>query len=148
MKYQHPIEMFFSNHHPLAKGLSADFTGSLGGNVKLLLDAPHVFDGGKGTMHSGFATIVLDSIMGGAVMGMLEKLQPIATVGISIHQLRKARVGEAIKGVACCTRVHNDIAYVTGELTSGEEKIAIASGTFMIGTRGTSIREKQVESRI
>lgn len=145
----HPIQMFFSSHHPMARGLQADFSGSEGDTVKIAIHAPDVFDGGNGRMHSGFATIVLDSIMGGAVMGTLEKMMPIATVGLSIHHLRKAEVGEAIVGGAVCTGVHNDLAYVTGELTTQDgEKLAIASGTFMIGTRGTSIREKTVESRI
>ena len=74
---------------------------------------------------------------------------PIATVGLSMHNLRRPVAGEVLTGQAVCTGVHNHLAYVTGEL-NGEngEKVAIASGTFMLGTRGTSIREKKVESRI
>jgi acyl-coenzyme A thioesterase PaaI-like protein len=147
----HPIELFFSSSHPLSAKLEASFEGSRGGLVKIRILSPEIFrsDTQTRSLHSGFATIVLDSIMGGAVMGTLTQVMPIATVGLSIHHLRRPQAGETLTGEAFCTGLYNDLAYVTGEL-SGEDgaKVAIASGTFMLGTRGTSIREKQVESRI
>jgi len=151
MSKLHPIETFFSSHHPLAARLEASFEGSEGGTVKIRIVSPPDFRAylGETSLHSGFGTIVLDSIMGGAVMGTLTQLIPIATVGLSIHHLRRPLASEVLTGEAICTGVHNDLAYVTGELAGEDgEKIAIASGTFMLGTRGTSIREKQVESRI
>jgi len=152
----HPIQMFFSSHHPLANKLHATFEGSNNELVLLQTIAPPelVHNVEAMTLHTGFSTILLDSIMGGAVMGSLEQVMPIATVGLSIHHLRRPRAGEKLNGKAICTGIYNDLAYVTGELVDGEnEPIAIASGTFMLGTRGTSIREKagtpsKVESRI
>ncbi len=151
MKRQHPIEMFFSHHHPLSAKLDASFEGSDGGTVKIRIVSPKAFVSGEAgdDLHSGFATIVLDSIMGGAVMGTLTQFMPIATVGLSMHHLRRPKADETLVGQAICVGVHNHLAYVTGELNGEDgEKVAIASGTFMLGTRGTSIREKKVESRI
>jgi len=149
MQTPHPIELFFSSSHPLAAKLETSFDGSKGGLVKIRILSPKSFQSEPGSLHSGFATIILDSIMGGAVMGILTRVMPIATVGLSIHHLRRPVVGETLTGQALCTGVHNDLAYVTGELTGEDgEKTAIASGTFMLGTRATSIREKNVESRI
>ena len=145
MNALHPIEVFFSSHHPLASKVNANFTGSLAGTVLVCIEASPelVLDEEAQTLHTGFATIVLDSIMGGAVMGSLDKLMPIATVGLSINHLRRPASGEKLNGKAVCTAIHNDLAYVTGELNGADGKpVAIASGTFMLGTRGTSIRSK------
>lgn len=154
MTTPHPIQLFFSSHHPLAGKMEASFEGSTGGTVKVEITASPdlVHDRENATLHSGFATIVLDSIMGGAVMGTLRELQPIATIGLSVHHLRRPVAGEKLKGSAVCSSTHNDVAYVTGSLMGEDgETVAIASGTFMIGTRGTSIRtrgEGRPESRI
>lgn len=156
MSDQHPIQLFFSGHHPLASKVNATFEGSKGGEVFVQIEAPDglVHDVETGALHSGFSTIILDSIMGGAVMGTLKQLMPIATIGLSMHHLRRPIAKEHMTGKAICTSVHNDVAYVTGELFGENgDPLAIASGTFMIGTRGTSIRSKsdqdqKTESRI
>lgn len=156
MNDMHPIQMFFSSHHPLASKVNATFEGSEGGIVFVQIQGADglVYDGKTNRVHSGFATIVLDSIMGGAVMGSLEQLMPIATIGLSMHHMRRAIAGEKITGKAECTQIYKDVAYVTGELTGENgDPLAIASGTFMIGTRATSIRskaenDKKTESRI
>lgn len=150
MQDMHPIQMFFSSHHPLANKIQASFEGSKGGTVHVQIEAQKdlVQNVEKSTLHSGFATIILDSIMGGAVMGTLSQLMPIATIGLSMHHMRRAVMGEKLTGKAVCTGTHNDIAYVTGELLGADgQPIAIASGTFMLGTRGTSIRKKSEENK-
>ena len=147
----HPIQVFFSSYHPLANRVRADFSGSAGNTVRVAIEAPAdlVQDTEAASLHTGFATIVLDSIMGGAVMGSLEKLVPIATVGLSVSHLRRPAAGETLHGEAVCVSVYNSLAYVTGELRDkNEEPVAIATGTFMIGTRATSIRDRSKESRI
>jgi acyl-coenzyme A thioesterase PaaI-like protein len=142
--------MFFSSHHPLANKVQATFDGSIGGTVYVQIEATPdlVQRPSDNSLHSGFATIILDSIMGGAVMGTLKQLMPIATIGLSMHHMRRAIAGETLKGKAICTGTHNDVAYVTGELLGENgEPVAIASGTFMIGTRGTSIRSKSDKAK-
>ncbi len=146
----HPIEMFFSEHHPLSQFVKADFSGSEAGHTKAFLVAAGAFAEADGvTVHTGFSTYMLDTLMGGAVMGILQKVQPIATVGLAISHMRRPNGGEPIHGSASCKGVYQDLAYVTGEFRSeADEVLAIASGTFMIGTRATSIRNKTEDSRI
>lgn len=152
MSGKHPIELFFSSAHPISAYVAPDFSGSQGGTVHLTMDAPAHFirDSESGVLHTGFVTIVLDSVMGGAVMGAMEKLQPIATVGLSVHHMRRPVAGEKLRGKALCTRIYNDLAYVSGEMSVADtgEPLALASGTFMIGTRATPIGERAGESRI
>lgn len=146
----HPVAHFFSTHHPVGALIKADFSGSAGAVVKARLEAPEVMRVRDGqALHTGYLTVVLDSIMGGAVMGILEKVQPIATVGLSISHLRRPLVGESLRATATCTGVFKDLAYVTGDVRAADgETLAIASGSFMIGTRATSIRNRTEDSRI
>lgn len=152
MTGKHPIELFFSDAHPITAYVDPQFTELDGGTIGFEMDAPAHFIRGEadGTLHTGFVTIVLDSVMGGAVMGVMEKLQPIATVGLSVHHLRRPVSGERLRGRAVCTGIYSDLAYVTGQVTNadGSETLALASGTFMIGTRATPIGERTGESRI
>jgi acyl-coenzyme A thioesterase PaaI-like protein len=151
MTYQHPIQYFFSTHHPMCRFISADFTGSAGGKVLISAKTPSALEAeaSGGVVHSGFATVILDSIMGGAVMGVLTKVQPIATIGMSVHHLRRPAIDEPILGWANCERIHNDVAYASGELKSADgEILAFGSGTFMLGTRGTSIRHRTKDSLV
>jgi len=148
---QHPIDLFFSEAHPLTAYVSPDFSGTSGSHVVFTLNAPDHFiqDSKTGELHTGFATIVLDSVMGGSVMGVMTEFKPIATVGLSVSHLRRPIAGEKITGEASCDGVYEGLAYVKGELRDGDgEPLAIASGTFMIGTRATSIRDRSGESRI
>lgn len=142
----HPIERFFSADHPISRFINGSFEGSKDGYVVVNLTAPEALIHQKqtGLLHSGFALIVLDSIMGGAAMGTPGARFPLATVNLSINDLRRPRAGERLKGEANCVSIYNDLAYIKAELVSLEkgDVIAIASGTFMIGTRASSIREK------
>ena len=148
----HPIEAFFSSNHPMSEFVDADFAGSKGGKVIAKFTACYAFvrDAESCELHTGFLTIVLDSIMGGAVMGVLEKVQPIATIGLSVHHLRRPQSGEKLTARAECTKIFDDVAYITGEAHSAEtgEPLALASGTFMIGTRATPIGDRAKESMI
>ena len=146
----HPIISFFSNPHPLAKYLTFEFGTCEGGNVEVFTKAAPSFvrNVENGELHTGYATILLDSILGGAVFGMLETPVPIATVSLSINHLRRPEVGEKLHSTAQCSGVYNSLAYVSGKIESKKsgDVIAIATGTFMIGTTNTSIREKAGKS--
>jgi len=151
MPQMHPIEYFFSENHPMSQYVKCNFTGSIGGKIEFATEAPAAFvrSPETGELHSGFASVVLDTIMGGAVMGVLTKVQHIATIGMTIHHRKRPIAGQSLSGSAHCRGVHNDIAFVTSELKSADDEIlAFASGTFMIGTTATSIRNRVVESRV
>ncbi|MCF6320583.1 MAG: PaaI family thioesterase [Rhizobiaceae bacterium] len=75
--------------------------------------------------------------MGGCVMGSLDKIQPIATVNLSIQHLRQPVLDEVLICSAQVEGLENQIAVVTGKVTSFEDNLVLASavGSFMIGTR-------------
>lgn len=151
MSDHHPIHFFFSSHHPLWKTIKFDFSGSKDDTVLVKTAAPEIlrYNDEDNRVHTGFSTLLLDTIMGGAVMGVLSKIEPIATVGLATNHLRRADIGEVITGKAVCNGIYNNLAYVSGELTSeAGEILALSTGTFMIGTRSTSIRNTDEKSRI
>jgi acyl-coenzyme A thioesterase PaaI-like protein len=142
----HPIERFFSSGHPLSSYLQIRRYDAEGGNVTVHFEAPPAFIAGADgkTLHSGLATLILDSVLGGAVMGALEKIQPIATVGLTTQHMRRPVVGEKLRCSAHVEGFHQGVAHVTGRLVSEADgqTLSTATGTFMIGTRATPIGER------
>ena len=143
MAAKHPAEIFFSSKHPITTFLKMQFVGIEDEKLTVQLEAPQAFDDGSGAdrTHSGLAGLVLDTVMGGAVMGKLEKIVPIATAGLTTQHMRRAKVGEKLRCTARYQGVHVDMAHMTGELVSREtgELLSIATGSFMIGTRAVPL---------
>lgn len=143
MTTQHPAEIFFSSKHPITTFLKMQFAGVDDDVLTVELEAPAGFgDGGDaGRTHSGLAALVLDTVMGGAVLGKLEEIVPIATAGLTTQHMRRAKVGEKLRCIARYQGTHADMAHMTGELTSSEtgELLSIATGSFMIGTRSVPL---------
>jgi len=138
MDRKHPAEYLFSSQHPLTSYLDITFVGQSDGVLTARLKAPTRFAvDGEGNLHGGLATLVIDTVFGAAVLGSLEKIQPIATTGLTVQHLRGARAGEALTCEARLDGIANDIAHVSGRLfaTDDGEVVSAGSGTFMIGTR-------------
>lgn len=139
MEQKHPLELFFSSQHPLSRYLSVRVTEASGGVVAVATEVSENFvsDPESGEVHSGFATLVIDSVFGGAVMGGIEKLQPIATTGLTVQHMRRARRGEKLVCNARLEGIYHGIAYVAGNLAVADsgEVLSTAIGTFMVGTR-------------
>jgi acyl-coenzyme A thioesterase PaaI-like protein len=145
MDKPHPARIFFSPAHPLSAHVPMRFADCSERTLTVEVRAPEAFraDGGTPQLHSGFATIVLDTVMGGSVFGSIEKLQPIATVGLNVQHRRRPLAGEELVCQADVVGVHDEIAHVRGTLATAQgETLAIAVGTFMIGTRSTPIGSK------
>jgi acyl-coenzyme A thioesterase PaaI-like protein len=142
----HPAERFFSSGHPLSSYLTIRSYDADGGKVTIHFDAPAAFVSGSDgrTLHSSLATLVLDTVLGGAVMGSLDKIQPIATVGLTTQHMRRPVAGEKLACSAFVEGIHADMAHVTGRLVSQADgqTLSTATGTFMIGTRATPIGER------
>ena len=79
---KHPIEQYFSFKHPLTQFLPMEYVGLEDGLLTMNIDVPGHFvaEPATGAVHSGFATLVLDTVLGGAVLGHIKLSQPIATV--------------------------------------------------------------------
>ena len=139
MKQLHPIQRFFSKGHPITEFVSLEFEGIRDGvlTVGIRPSDAFVFEQKSNVLHSGMATLVLDSVMGGTVMGELEQLQPIATAGLTVQHLRRPQLGEYLQCQTVFMGIHNDLAHVNAQLVvkDTQEVLSTATGTFMIGTR-------------
>jgi acyl-coenzyme A thioesterase PaaI-like protein len=137
MDNQHPLERFFSAQHPLSSYLSFRLLGNESHvlTAELVASEAFVTDPESGKMHSGFASLVMDTVFGGTVMGEMERMQPIATIGLTTQHLRRARLGETLICEARFEGIHEGVAHVSGRLTVAGEILSTATGTFMIGTR-------------
>ena len=139
MADMHPAERFFSAQHPINAYLKVRFVGVDETTLSVELEAPEAFvvDPSTREVHSGLATLVLDTVMGGAAMGTMKVIRPIATTGLTVQHLRRAKAGEALVCKAVKVGEHSQIAHMTGELRSREngDILTTATGTFMLGTR-------------
>jgi len=139
MEHVNPAERFFASQHLVNAFLKIRYLGIDGQTLTVELEgAPEfVIDAGTGALHTGFATLALDTVMGGAVIGTMDKIQPIATAGLTTQHMRRPQSGEKLVCRASCEGFHSNIAHMTGTLANAEtgEVLATAAGTFMIGTR-------------
>lgn len=146
MEPLHPAQRIFTSEHPVTKTLSVRFLGVENGVLSVSLIAPDsmVSDPESRTVHNGMATLILDSVMGGVVMGEMEQVQPIATTGLTVQHLRRAKAGEELLCRAKVEGMHVDIAHVSGLLLGidGNECLSTATGSFMIGTRSKPLGDR------
>jgi len=144
-KAQHPAQLLFTDKHPLTASLKMEFEVPQKGELWVHVPAPESFaDEGGSTVHTGFNSLLLDTVMGACAIGELIKLEPIATIRLNCNHLRRAKVGESLTCKAYFDAHVNQVLYVRGEIYSNNENdlIAHAIGTFMSGTAAKSIREK------
>lgn len=129
---------FLTHEHTLfsSLGLKPLLIGR--GQTRFSFDAPHDFADLDGAAHSGFITIVLDSIMGLTVFTALETFKPIATVNLRTDYLGRIGCGARAACACECLKIVDDIAFVTGEVSAedGGELIAKGAGAFIVGARG------------
>jgi acyl-coenzyme A thioesterase PaaI-like protein len=139
MKKPHPAQTFFSSAHPISEYLSIAFLGVDNHVLTAALEGPVAFieDEGTGRLHSGLATLVLDTVMGGTVMGEMGRIQPIATAGLTTQHMRRPFAGEALLCRSRFEGMYHDMAHVSGQLIAAAsgEILSTATGTFMLGTR-------------
>jgi len=135
----HPAPIFFSSAHPLFSLFDIKFLETQPNylSLKIIAQKEFVECEKTGRLHSGFCSLILDSVMGGSVMGSLDRIQPIATVNLTTQHTRQAVLGEALVCSARVETIENQIAVVTGKVVCCEKSGALASaiGSFMIGTR-------------
>ena len=142
---QHPAEFLFTENHPLNQELNMKFDFDGGDTLHIRVEAPKVFAHSDGVhVHSGFASLMLDTVMGACAIGRLDKPQPLATVKLSSSHLKLPEIGTRIICTAHFKGIENSIAYADGEIVNEDngETLSTGSATFMIGTTMKSIREK------
>lgn len=135
----HLAQLFFSAEHPLLSAFHFEFVRTDRDHLATRLEAPEQFvaDEASGELHTGFHTLILDTVMGGTVLGSLDQPQPIATVKLTTQHCARITAGQTIVCAGALQGVRNGVAYVHGEMRTepGDELIATAIGSFMIGTR-------------
>lgn len=146
MASNNAAELFFSARHPIIALLRVRLVAMRERWVEVTLEgsAKFVADPASGRLHSGFATLALDMVMGGAVMGSLEKIQPIATAGLTAQHMRRPQVGEKLVCRASCDGIVHDVAHVSAQLLAAKtgEVLSTATGSFMIGTRAKPLGDR------
>ena len=134
----HPAKIFFSSAHPLFSIFDVEFIEAKPRLLVMKFVAAREFVDRveTGQLHSGFCTLILDSVMGGSVMGSLDKLQSIATINLSTQHSHRAVLDEAIVCSATVERIEDHVAVVSGKVVrqQSQEVLANAVGSFMIGT--------------
>ncbi len=142
---KHPAEHLFSEHHPLTAAMNMKFIPVGDNSLRVELDAPKSFSDVSGThTHTGFATLLLDTVLGSCAIGKLKQMQPIATIKLTSNHLQKAKVGDAIYCLAEWKGEENSVSYVSGEIRrqADDQILSTATGTFMIGTASRPLEEK------
>lgn len=143
----HPARLFFSNNHPLLSALQFEFLHTERERIEIRVQAPKLFARDSDLIHSGFSTLVLDTVMGGTVMGSLEVLMPIATINLATHHLGEFKVDDWLVCRADLVSIRHDVGVVDGvlelETDDGNQKVAVSQGSFMIGTRTTSAKPER-----
>jgi acyl-coenzyme A thioesterase PaaI-like protein len=134
-----PAERFFTFQHPANTALRLRYAGFADGVLTVELEGADEFvlDETTGQLHTGFATLALDTVMGGAVLASLEKIQPFATAGLTAQHMRRPLRGEKLICRARCEGIYADMAHMSGQLVTAQagEVLSTGTGTFMIGTR-------------
>lgn len=94
----------------------------------------------QGDVHPGLMTIILDTLLGVAVISMLEKLTPIATINLQTDTQNHTHPGKVITCEALCEGICNDVAITRGRATSEDGTLlSTAAGTFIVGTRSARV---------
>lgn len=141
----HPAQLLFTDKHPLTAVMNMKFHAADGKTLRVEVNAPASFaNANNDHVHPGFHTLFLDTVMGSAAIGELEKPQPIATVKLACNHLKPAKIDERIICSATVVGEENTIAYVTGDIRSMEtnELLSTAIATFMIGTASKPLQVK------
>ena len=88
------------------------------------------------SVHSGFSTLLLDTVMGASALASLKQLMPIATIKLTTNHMNTPMIGERLVCIAREQSEVNSVSYQYGELRIAEtdELLSSAIGTFMLGT--------------
>ncbi len=139
MQNQHPAAKFFSSRHPISKFVEISFLG-VSENIltaSVVASSAFVDDPQIGRLHSGFCTLVLDTVMGGTVMGEIGEIRPIATVELTTRHRRRPIAGEKLLCRSKFEGQHNEMAHLSSQIIveATGETLSTATAVFMLGTR-------------
>lgn len=117
--------------HPFGELIGLEFTSYGDGRSRCELQVKEELFNPHGVLHGGVAYAMADTGMGGALYSILEEKELCTTVEIKIAYFAAVKAGRLV----CDTRVierRSRIAILESEVTSGDELVAKALGTFYI----------------
>ena len=129
----------FETEHPLFGKLEFRTLRIARGDIAVSLRVPDTFADGE-HIHTGFLTIVLDSIFGMATFLALDAPQPLATINLKTDTSRLVPPGTRLTVEATCEGIADDVSIVRGRATDEDGTlVASAAATFMVGTRSAQV---------
>lgn len=95
-------------------------------------------------VHTGFHTLLLDTVLGACAIGELQESMPIATIKLTCSHLHRLKIGEAISCKAIWDGEENEIAFLRGHIKRDADGkvISHAIGSFMTGTTSKPLASK------
>jgi len=99
-----------------------------------------------GVLHGGAITAMLDACSGMSVATLLKQPEPFATLDLRIDYTRPATPHQPVIAEAECYRMTANVAFTRALAHQGDRDNPVAgcAGTFMMGTKGKSLRANQV----
>ncbi|MCI5045079.1 MAG: PaaI family thioesterase [Aquisalinus sp.] len=136
---QQAARAFIESEHPLFSSLGLKATRISEGEISFRLTVPAGYSDGE-YVHSGIMAIMLDTILGNAVWTSLDRFVPIATINLKTDYFSKVAPDTPLICSGICEGIRDDVAYSTGRamIEKSGELVAMAAGTFMVGTRSKS----------
>jgi uncharacterized protein (TIGR00369 family) len=116
-----------------ALGIVVDRIGDDGALAHLPFREDWLGDSGRGIIHTGLITTLVDSISGIALLGKLGSFEAIATLDLRMDYLRPALRDQTLYCRAWCYRMTAHIAFVQASVwqESETEPVAQSQSAFM-----------------
>jgi uncharacterized protein (TIGR00369 family) len=142
------FQEWFSDSIPHNKALGMRIVGFRRGHASMSIDwqAHLVGNPETGVLHGGAITAMLDACSGMAVATMLKAPEPFATLDLRIDYTRPATPHQPVIAEAECYRLTANVAFTRAIAHQGDRNNPVAgcAGTFMMGTKGKSLRAQAV----
>ena len=99
-------------------------------------------DPGRGMLHGGVITTLIDSTAGAAVYSSLPPETPLVTLDMRIDYLKSTEPGKRLYATAELSRLTRRIAFVRAFAyqNNPENRVALCAASFMIGSLGFWMR--------
>lgn len=142
------FQEWFSDSIPHNKALGIRIVDFRRGHASMRIDWQEHLVGNPetGVLHGGAITAMLDACSGMAVATMLKAPEPFATLDLRIDYTRPAAPHQPVIAEAECYRITANVAFTRAIAHQGDRNHPVAgcAGTFMMGTKGKSLRAQAV----
>ena len=120
-------------------GMQVDAIDAQGAQAHLPYRPEWLGDTGRGLIHTGVITTLVDTVSGLATVAAIGGIEAIATLDLRMDYLRPARPDKALHCRADCYRLTRSIAFVRARVwqDSEEEPVAVSQSAFMRSSRTT-----------